>query len=351
VQLVPFNGGAVVKRGSRLITVQGEGAADILRRLLTIPEDRGASRSEIYNLFAPSEQETVASLLDKLIEAHIFVSADDRRYPTGDTPESNLDLFYWHCGVSSKAIAERINARRFVILGVNYVSQYMVESLRAAGMANFHVVDFPPLRNLRLFDESGRLRGEDWRCAPTVTPLDFEEWSNEASPQSFDCIIATSDFSATQTFRHWNNVCLLAKCCFFPVCMADTTGFAGPLVVPGETACFECYWMRRNSHLRHPESRRAVEEVAFEGQLVSGVHPAMAAMVGNLAAFELTKFYSESSLPSNVGMLIEIDLLSPAMAKRKILKVPRCTVCSPLLAHSSMTPRKSFLGPLTERAT
>ncbi|MFB3146853.1 MAG: hypothetical protein ACE1ZO_06975, partial [Nitrospirales bacterium] len=69
-------------------------------------------------------------------------------------------------------------------------------------------------------------------------------------------------------------------------------------------------------------------------------HPSMASILGDIAAMEMTKFYSQSMPLWNVGKLIEVNLLATRMTPRKVLKLPRCPVCSPLQTQAAITPDK-----------
>jgi len=167
---------------------------------------------------------------------------------------------------------------------------------------------------------------------------------------SLHCLIATSDFGGMQLMREWNQFCYEANIQFFPVVLQNAVGYVGPLIVPGETACFECLRARQNSHLADPEIQRATEYRAFEGQLVNGFHPSMASVLGDIAAFELTKFYGR--VPRwRVGTLIEVNLLIPSIVTRKVLKIPRCSVCSQLNKHSPVTTDRVVYVPSNEYAS
>ena len=114
------------------------------------------------------------------------------------------------------------------------------------------------------------------------------------------------------------------------------------MVIPHETACWECVLARQNSHLRDSASKQAVDAVSHEGQDVIGFHPSMASILGDIAAVEITKFFSRIVPLWNVGKVIEVNLLSTKMTTRKVLKLPRCMVCSPLNTRSAITPDKQY---------
>jgi thiazole/oxazole-forming peptide maturase SagC family component len=170
--------------------------------------------------------------------------------------------------------------------------------------------------------------------------VDHQGWIDQIDPASIGCVVACSDSGEIEALRDWNRLCVDRNMHFFPVVLQNLIGSVGPFVVPGETACYECIYARQNSHLEDPVSQRAAIALATKGQSSTGFHVTMASLVGDIAACELFKFYSDTVPERNVGRLIQVDLLDTRLNPRKVLKIPRCIVCSPLNARSSMTPYK-----------
>jgi thiazole/oxazole-forming peptide maturase SagC family component len=213
-------------------------------------------------------------------------------------------------------------------LGVNSISRQLVASLAASNTKNVQVVDFPLLRNLRLFGEDDEVDLQQWPVLHN-RPVAYKAWMDQLDNESLHCVVATTDFGNHRILNEWNRFCLDRKWHFLPVVLQHVVGYIGPLVIPGETACFECLRSRQDAHLEDAQLGRAVEAVAFEGQEVVGFHPTMSSILGDIAAFELTKFYSGVLPGGHVGSLIEVNLLATYLTSRKVLKVPRCPACSP----------------------
>lgn len=345
VHVIPYEGGVALRRGSCLIRLSGEGAAEAWQLILAALGSTAMTRDEICNRFPVVQRAGIASLLEQLISARIVVPAsEDTASTCAVAADTDLDIFYWNFRTTAEAVNSQISQSAFVVLGVNHVSDHLISTLLSSGIRNITLVDFPSLRNLRLLDNHGGYVDSPSDGAP-ILPLSFEDWSEHHTPDSFSCLIGTADFSSTLAFRQLNDLCHRAQRPFFPVQVAEATGYIGPLVMPDETACYECYWRRRNSHLNDPVLRTAVEEAAFDGQRASGFHPAMASLVASLAVLELTKVFSGRLPLPNVGTSIEVHGLHPKIVTRKVLKSPRCPVCSPLLNTPSITPYKHFLGP------
>jgi hypothetical protein len=92
-----------------------------------------------------------------------------------------------------------------------------------------------------------------------------------------------------------------------------------------------------------PELDRIAEIGAAERQAVTGFHPAMANVLGEMAALELCKIYG-GGIPWHPNRIIEVNLMGPSILSRRVLKLPLCPVCSPAVKTSSMyLERESFV--------
>jgi thiazole/oxazole-forming peptide maturase SagC family component len=308
-----------------------------VKKILAVVSNDGATREEILELLEPEAGPIIERLSEQLLSRRLLVPCEGE---TGG-PESNLDVFYWHFGEQTTRVTGRLNRRSLVILGVNSISRQLAASLAASEVENFKILDHPRLRNLRLFDDGGKVKADQWPASLQAP----QEWTEPFDSEPFDCLIATSDFGGQEAMREWNTLCVQQNRHFLPVVLQDLIGYVGPLVVPGETACFDCLRIRRNSQMHGCKAQRLTEGVAFEGQAVVGFHPSMASIVGNVAAFELIKLYSEALPFLKVGTLIEVNLLTTELKTRRVLKIPRCPTCSPLKTRPSTTPYKPNFTP------
>lgn len=343
VQLIELDDGVLVKRGRVELKVSGPRAADVLQVVLLTALD-GATRSALCEPFAAPDRPAVERLIGELEARRILVPLDDQADDATGGEETANDLFVWHFGETVDSLAERLSSRRITIMGVNAISRQLAVSLTSGGLRNVEVVDYPLLANLRMFDDRGALAPDTWAPA-IVTPVPYEHWLATVDPEQPTTLVATTDFGGLQMLRWWNEQASRRNWHFLPVALKDLVGYVGPLVVPGETACYECLRARQNSHLDDPTLRRASEAVAFEGQAATGFHPAMASILGDIAALELIKFCSGWPVPRLVGSLIEVNLLAPSMTSRKVLRVPRCGVCGSRQRRSSISLDKQVLMP------
>lgn len=346
-QLISIGNGVLLKRGCTEFRIVGERAAEIVRIVLETTANGGGTKEDICKRFAAHQRPAVEQLIKQLFVRRVLMPADGLAFPD-EGQENSLGIFYWHFGEQTKQISRRLESRRIAVLGINEISRQLISSFVGSDVRDFDVVDDPELRNLRMFDETGGVKRQRWQFK---SPRQLEEWKSQANPQPGSCLIATSDFGDQQRMRAWNEFCIKRRIHFLPIVLRNVVGYIGPFVIPGETACFECLRARQNANLRDPDAQRVAEAEAFKGQRIVGFHPSMASVLGDLAAIELIKFHSGALPRTPAGTLIEVNLLATELTARKVLKIPRCPVCSPLNARSSATTEKKSLAPATPKGT
>lgn len=338
VQVIEIENGVILKRGCTEFRISGQGAAEAVYQILAVAENQPITIQQLCENFSELKRPIIKNLIEQLIQRRIMTSPNDRiEKPNGF--ESHLDIFYWHFGDTDIISKKKLNDLKLVILGVNHISRQLSSALFKSGITNIQVVDFPLLRNLRLFDEFGQIVMENWNFG-NISPLEYSKWVELQKHQEITCIVATSDFGNHEILRFWNSFCLSAKYHFLPVVLQNTIGYLGPLTIPRETACFECLRARQDANFTDPQLRRATESKAFEGQAIIGFLPSMASILGDIAAVELIKFYSGILPGQNVGALIEVNLLATFLTVRRILKNPRCAACSQLMIRSPLQARQ-----------
>ncbi|HEX3763069.1 MAG TPA: TOMM precursor leader peptide-binding protein [Kofleriaceae bacterium] len=324
VRVIDHENGVILKRGALETRVQGDGARDIVRAVLALAR-AGATRAQLHEPFAAADQPAVDHLVDQLVERHILVRSvpDDR----DETPET---ILYWELDTPAAEVKARLAQAKLAIIGVNEISLELVRSLRRSGFEHCPVIDYPILRNRRLYQDDTSVSSA-WSEAP---PLRLDDWKDSASRESIDCVIATCDHGGLHWLRHWNEVCVANRLPFYPVALRNHVGQIGPYVVPGETACYECLRARQNSHLADPAADRAAEMVAFDAQDLASYHPAMPPAIAHVAAMQLVKVFGRILAFSPRASFIELNLLVPRLVTRRVLRIPGCAVCRTLEPHA-----------------
>lgn len=342
VQTVAIPDGIILKRGCTELKITGAGAPGAVKMILGRTANGGATIRDLRKLFDPVSAKQVDELVQQLINRRFLVASNDSE-KSNRAQETTLDIFYWHFGERADSVTERPNRNRFVIIGTNFISRQLARALAACGQQNVQIYDHPHHRNAILFDEGGRVISEEW-------PPQFGlPQPCDAAPEmkAGDCLIVTSDLGIKSSLLNWNRVSIEHGIHYMPVILYNMIGFIGPMVIPGETPCYECFVSRQRSHMADLSSELMIEKADLDGQRPIGFHPSMAAVLGDIAAFELTRFYSATLPGRKIGRMIEINLLTPSLMERIVLKVPRCPACSPLHTKSSINLSKVVLDQLS----
>ncbi|MEW6366121.1 MAG: TOMM precursor leader peptide-binding protein [Acidobacteriota bacterium] len=343
VQLIEQSDGVLILRGNRRLRVTGEGAAEATQIIFTATSEDGIPLEQLLELFPGPDRDPAEKLIERLLGASFLIYSDGPLQPPLDRMEDEQDIFYWTYGVGASTVRKNLDQFGILVAGVNRITRRLCEAIQLCGISKYQVIDDNLLRNARLFDADGRLRPEEWP-SPLHAPIGNEGRLRDIDLSGIGCLIAASDAGGQYYLRDWNRYCVDNKLVFLPVVLRDAVGLVGPIVVPGDTACLECLRLREDSNLGDPPAMRAGEAHAFHAQIVNGMLPSMASILGDIAAMETVKFFSRL-LPWRVGHLVEVNLMAPELQVRRVLRVPRCPVCGPLSRTPSQSPLKLSFVP------
>lgn len=327
IQAIPYADGIVIRRGNARVFLRGEGLGDLLDLVVRrSAEGNGVSLAGLMAEVEGTRHTPLRSLFDRLVAERLLVAADGT---SGERPE---DIFYWNHGASAAIGRENVARVELAVFGVNHIALPLIGNLRSCGFRAVTLVDHPALRNLDFFTDSAELRPEI-AGAMATPPRGLDEWTATAKPA--DCHIVCSDFGGLDLMREWNRKCVVSGTKFYPIVLEDEVASLGPLVIPDDGPCYECFIARQDSNLIDPGRMRATEAHAFFGQEVTGFVQPMARVAADLAAVDLLKYFSRV-LPGGIaGRMIEADLMAPSLRTRSVLKAPRCPVCSPARTESA----------------
>lgn len=324
VQLIKTPDGIVVARGNSEFLIEGEGAEEAVFLIFNSAGEEGIVSQELFSLFLPDEQPMVEELVSRLLKRN-FLSIDGEGAQVSGEEESPTDVFFWNFRFDHKTYRDLLANHNLVVVGINHINRQLCSALQGAGFKNISLIDYRDLRSVHFFGKDGKLKTDLWP-ENLPQPLGDESYLQELDPEKISFLVAASDFGGTYQLLDWNNYCLENKIFFLPLLLDRCVGKVGPLIIPGESACYQCLNSRENSNLYSASKARIREFAAAGGQQVVGFLPSMASIVGDIAAVELLKFAGRT-LPWSTGEYIEVNLLSPAMKSHKVLKLPRCKAC------------------------
>ncbi len=314
----------VFKRGVHELLFEGREIASLAEHLLRLI-DGTRNWDQVVAAFPGPLRPPVQQMLDDLLRRRMF-DEDGQDDPTSAVPPS--DAFYWNFGPQASKAATALAAARVLVVGVNRVGLAAARSLRELGVGGVTLVHDAVLDQL----------GADE--LPSDCDRDIPRLSHMAEARAlshYSIVAATSDFGETDALLEVNRASLAARCAYLPAWFSDLVGFVGPLNVPFETPCFQCFRLRRDANDPRYEITRAVRRhltAEPSSPRSPGLLPPMWNILGAITALEIAKYVGRFAPSDTVGRLLELNLISFQSVVRRVLKVPRCPQCSDLTARS-----------------
>jgi molybdopterin-synthase adenylyltransferase len=337
VRLVQVEGGVVLKRGCTEMVVMGEAAGSLITSIMSRAVEGGITRQQLHAEAGVEYESSVDQLVDGLLARRLLTPVGSNQVPTNG-PEGPEDVYYWHYETTQPEVTERLNEVDVVVVGRNVTCHAICRSLAMSGIRGITIIDEPTLKNERCLTDSWKAHLPTSTTLSVISPISFDPAVlHNGSPY----IVAASDCGAQECLRVWNAKCVQSGWPFFPVVLHNLLGCVGPLSIPGQTACYECLRARQNSHLCDPLLQRAAES---DSHAVAAYHPSMAEIIGNIAGLQLAGFISRFGL-AKAGNLTTMNFITSEMVTRRVLRVPRCSVCGRLNQYATTTPLKSVFMP------
>jgi bacteriocin biosynthesis cyclodehydratase domain-containing protein len=149
-------------------------------------------------------------------------------------------------------------------------------------------------------------------------------------PPADGIVVAAPASDELPQLEHWNRRALVARTQWLQVLPFDgRLAAVGPVFVPGETACHECFRLRRDSTIAPVRDRTTGNHIGS---------PALDAVLAGLAAHvALRRLAGEDS--AEAGVLIAVELVPELRCTRHfVYRVPRCPACSPAMRRAASAP-------------
>ncbi|MBF5059004.1 TOMM precursor leader peptide-binding protein [Candidatus Neptunochlamydia vexilliferae] len=319
-ELIPTLEGAIVKRGLVSFSVKGDGVYEVLDTLLSETSESGKSEEEILSYFVKEKKRQAKELIENLLK-HQFLYLSEGEDSKVEEP---CDVFYWEQGVKKEDIKKTLGAQAFAFLGVNSITRQLIALFDAMGLDNYTLISVPHL---------------DTVPAKKEKAFSYEEWKKSSSTT---VAIACSENGNHYFIKEINHLCFEKGVELFPVILNGKSGYIGPVIVPWETACFECFLLRREANASDFKLTQAIEKDRPTERKAFGFHPALALSLAGFAFIELERAYGGAMLKKRVNTILEVNLLDSLLIERRILKVPYCTTCSPANKNPELPIEKSL---------
>lgn len=157
-----------------------------------------------------------------------------------------------------------------------------------------------------------------------------------SSGEHVDLVVVAVGPGGESVAASWNREAMLNGQAWLPVMAYDgRLASVGPLIVPGQTACFECLRIRRASNLSFRVEQRLVDDArdqdpaASRGGMIGGPMLHMcAALAADAATGMLLAEPGEPSILAGRVVTAAPSMGGPQVETHRLYRVPRCPACS-----------------------
>lgn len=257
-------------------------------------------------------------------------------------------LFFTRFGKGGPAVQKRLGRARVVVFGAGLVGSHALSALADSGIGTLRVVDDAEEADgaeaasaqtngggtrqtrsqaLALRIAQSRRAGLDWQSASADADSDDEV---AEVIDGADCVLVCADAPSPALLESVNRAALRTKARWLAGQLYRGVGIVGPAVIPGESACYKCYELRRNASLPNYEEVVRYEARLREMRAIRNPRVAprpLAACVGALVALEALRLVSGEARPQTLGRILRVDFFSPEMTYHTVLPVPGCPAC------------------------
>jgi bacteriocin biosynthesis cyclodehydratase domain-containing protein len=270
---------AIAKKGLAEVRCRLPGAADVLKRIADLA-DACSSDDIIVESFPPPIRSEIELLVHGLRARGFFEKTEDR-----------TDSFWLSVGALAPNATVRLSQASALVIGNGPLADSAAAALVACGVGRVDTGSDTP-----------KAASHDLWCATVEGPAD----------PSLLAVAARA---------------LAAGVVFLPIWIDDLCIRVGPMTHPFDTACLRCYLLRADSNDPEREVHRLLRQQGDSDSCGAGFLPPMASVGGQIAGMEAVKYLS--GLPvTTTGQIIEMSLVPFRCAIRRVLRVPRCPMCS-----------------------
>jgi bacteriocin biosynthesis cyclodehydratase domain-containing protein len=285
--------GAVLRYGGSVLEFEGRAASQLLPHLLPLL-DGTRTVDEIVSRLGEPIRPAVEHALEVLAGRELLTEATPARLGADERRTAEFLAATDDAGRGAPEVLDALARARVYVLGTSTVAAEIARLLATAAV--------------------GEVRRPGWEDPVPAGALALVAPAGDEVPR----------------LQEWNMRALATETRWLQVLPFDgLLAAVGPIFVPGQTACHECYRLRRAANLA-PVRDTAVGE--FPGA------PALDAVLAGLAATVALRLLALGDGRS-VGVLIAVEQAHELTCSRHLVyRVPRCPACSPAAGMAAPAP-------------
>lgn len=259
-----------------------------LYRHLKMGERKHILNIDISSLELHWEEETWNTFLDSLKDKEILID---------------------NTTVSEK-VSPNLQNVTLCLIGSPSMTFQMIELLKSLGFQNF-IIETDEKFDIKNFSD---------------VHIEYISSYKNISEKNINILIFIDEIANIKKARFLNEVAITNNIPFLCIRLFGTTFELGPLVLPGQSACFECYWQRLQS-----SSNNSDWYLEYLTENVHSLNSSEEILSQKIALHYLTMeclhFARQEQVPRSMGHVIFHDLFKGILRSSSVLEIPECNIC------------------------
>ena len=337
----------LIRKGEREILLEFPNSDDMNTVIQILDRTRiPLSFQDLIANFPLQKKQEVEKIVSRFVELKILiddVTSEFSNFVMDRDFEQALDNYFWEKEISWPEFLRHQETLSVRIVGFNNMGTLVFDLLKKMGVHDVRLIDYPYLKNKK---SEQQLIGNE--------VMSFDQFIS-SKDKNRSIVIVADEFGNIPSLLHLNQIFFNERIPYLPLFILLQVGYIGPFVVPGKTSCFECFLSRIEGTGGKINLLNASEIECFEWQEQSSTHPSVMATVSHFFSFHFTSNMrytikplstetSDTNLQQKVidllqnycNKIVEIDLTTPQIFKRHILRKPNCSCCRRLMVRQKV---------------
>jgi bacteriocin biosynthesis cyclodehydratase domain-containing protein len=295
---------------ARMLRLRPVDASRLLHTLIPLLDGRHTVQDIVRQMTTFDESQVLESL-QQLKDARVLEegATEDATGSSEDRERHSPQLtLFSHLTTDPHRVQARLAESRVAVLGRGPLGSQVAGSLAEIGISH--------LRSVAVDDNS--------------------EADIVAAVNGTELLVVAAEPRRPDLLQQINARCLQTGTTWMPFGITAWEGYAGPTVVPHQTACYTCCELRTKANLVHYEPLLVYEQHIAAGRLEArtfGRLPQFARAISEMAAIEVVRLLTHVAPPATVGRLFTFDFLTFEAQFHDVLKLPRCPACGEPSRH------------------
>jgi ribosomal protein S12 methylthiotransferase accessory factor len=305
--------------------------------------DGSCDKEAVADVLRQYSRESVMAFLD-LLEQHGLLE------PIPDEPRDERwraqDAFFRKWTERPEELTRRLREARVLIVGLEPWGVVAASELATSGIGTLHLIDDghvvpDDLISARILnaEQVGRPRREalaetlaeatPW-CGITTDSVPGRDDSGFATEGTWDLIIGALAGDELLLLRRIAGFAHRANVTSLYGHLEGLDALVGPVVVPGQTACWNCARLRLLANADHQEAAHALHTSLLSDRRTPRMRTylaPMAPLLGHLLALEAVKIVSRYTPSHLAGRLLVQNLVTLETTLHTLIRMPWCEIC------------------------